>query len=216
MKGCSCHESTEIFYQSIWFLYRFDVKQMPLWAGYPLAEQLSKLIARRKNSVDVLAVRANQWVVHYEALNGKELDQMVMRTYRNTARSLYEFWHSVGDHTAIRQMVDIQPSFYKAIENARENKNGLIMTAPHMTNFDLIGQAVAIDGTAMHVLSYPQPPGGYRWQNKIRQLPNLKVTPLSVHALQLGSETIRENGIVVTGIDRPLVGDTHKYTVKFF
>jgi KDO2-lipid IV(A) lauroyltransferase len=113
-------------------------------------------------------------------------------------------------------MVDFDPSFFRAIENSKQKGEGLIIVLPHLANFDLVGHAAVLNGVNLHVLSYPQPPGGYRWQNKLRQLQGLKITPMSIEALRMASDTLRAGGIVTTGIDRPLKGEDAKYKARFF
>ncbi len=85
-----------------------------------------------------------------------------------------------------------------------------------MSNFDLIGRAVVLRGLPLHILSYPQPNGGYRWQNELRQLPNMLVTPMSIEALRQASDTLRANRVVITGVDRPLPNPDAKYRPRFF
>ena len=90
------------------------------------------------------------------------------------------------------------------------------MIVPHLSNFDMVGRATVLNGFPLHILSYPQPPGGYRWQNDLRALPGLHVTPLTVGALREASTTLRSGGTVVTGADRPLPELESKYQPRFF
>ncbi len=192
------------------------LSKVPPSAGFRIAYWLGDLLAARKNNNMVRALRANQWVAHGELPTAKELDKLVRQTYRSAARSLYEFWHYIGDNQAILDMVEFDQSFIDAIEQARREDRGALIVIPHLSNFDLVGRSTVLHGTHLHVLSYPQPPGGYRWQNELRQLPGLTVTPLSIEALRQASNTLRSGGVVVTGIDRPLPKEDSKYQVRFF
>lgn len=192
------------------------LSKLPRRFGYLIATWLADLISSQKSNPGVRAVRANQWVVGNQKCSCQELDRLVIQTYRSTARSLYEFWHCLGNRNSILELVKFQPSFYNAIHAAQSEKRGLILVVAHLANFDLIGHGAAMNGIPLHVLSYPHPPGGYRWQNRIRELPNLKVTPMSIEAVQMASETLRQKKIVTTGIDRPLPEGTSKYPVHFF
>lgn len=192
------------------------LSRLPRQLGYPVAALLASLISRRKNNPAVKAVRANQWVLGDQKLSNEELDRRVYLTYQSTARSLYEFWHNLRDKNTVLNLVKFRPSFFQTIQDAQAAGRGLILVIAHMANFDLIGHAAAMSGVPLHILSYPQPPGGYRWQNRIRELPNLQVTPMSVESIRLASETLHEKKIVATGIDRPLPDGTSKYPIRFF
>jgi KDO2-lipid IV(A) lauroyltransferase len=165
----------------------------------------------------VRAVRANQWVVHDMQISSQQLNTLVRETFRSTARSLYEFWHYYTKPESVVGLVDFEPSFFECVRRAKLGESGTLLVAPHMTNFDLVGRAVALNGLDLHILSYPQPPGGYRWQNKLRQLPGIQVTPMSIQALREASQTLRANKVVLTGVDRPLpTGEDAKYRPHFF
>jgi phosphatidylinositol dimannoside acyltransferase len=191
-------------------------RMVPTVMGYRVARWLADRFSARKNSPMVRAVRANQWVSQGERLTSRQLDRSVRETYRNTGRSLYEFWHFFKDPNIVCDMVEFDPSFQTRFDEARKKKEGTILVVPHISNFDLMGHAVVHRGLAIHILSYPQPSGGYRWQNALREVPGLTVTPMSIDALRQASQTLREGGTVLTGIDRPLPDNDSKYRSRFF
>lgn len=165
----------------------------------------------------VRSVRANQWVVHDMRLSAGQLNAVVRETFRSTARSLFEFWHMFTEPQSVIDLVEFDPSFMECIQRAKRGESGTLLVAPHMSNFDLVGRAIALRGLELHILSYPQPPGGYRVQNRLRQVPGLHITPMSIQALREASETLRANKVVITGIDRPLpTGLDAKYRPRFF
>ncbi len=185
--------------------------------GYPFARWIADLISGRHRAMMVRSVRANQWIVHDMHLSSQQLNILVRDTFRSAARSLYEFWHYFTDPQKVMDMVDFEPSFVECIQRAQKGESGTLLVAPHMSNFDLVLRAAALRGLELHILSYPQPPGGYRWQNRLRQLPSLLVTPMSIQALRQASETLRANKVVLTGVDRPLAtGEDAKYRPRFF
>jgi KDO2-lipid IV(A) lauroyltransferase len=179
-------------------------KAFPTRFGYRVANWLADLISARRNNPMVRAVRANQWVVSQERADSRTLDWLVCSTYRSSARSLFEFWHYFQSPEKIMRMVKFDDSFERMAAKATRGETGTIMVTPHMSNFDLVGRAVVLHGVPLHILSYPQPPGGYRWQNMLREMPGMRVTPMSIEALRQASETLRTNGAVITGVDRPL------------
>jgi phosphatidylinositol dimannoside acyltransferase len=194
----------------------FLLSRLPQTIGYKTADWIADRISSRADIPAVLAVRTNQWVVHEQNISPANLNQLVINTYRNTARGLYEFWHFITNHAAVKRMVEFDQSFFSSVQEVKDKGEGVIIVLPHLANFDLIGHAAVLNGINLHVLSYPQPPGGYRWQNRLRKLEGLNLTPLSIESLRLASETLRSGGIVTTGIDRPLPGEERKYQVTFF
>ncbi len=192
------------------------LSRMPPSIGYRVADWIADQISSRKKIPAVQAVRANQWVVHKMKASAAELDRLARNTYRNSAHSLYEFWHYLPNKGEVKKMVEFEPSFFQTVNQVKEKGEGLILVLSHMANFDLVGHAAVLNGLKLHVLSYPQPPSGYRAQNKLRQLEGLELTPMSIEALRMASGTLRSGGIVATGIDRPLLGEDAKYKVRFF
>lgn len=185
--------------------------------GYRMAHWVADVLSSQKRSIMVRSVRANQWIIHNRQVSSKDLDHLVRDTFRSAARSLYEFWHNFRDSRAVLNMVEFDPSFYRMMIQANTGQSGTLLVVPHISNFDLIGRAVVLRGLPLHILSYPQPPGGYLWQNHLREMPGLMVTPLSMQSLRLASDTLRANRTVITGVDRPLPEGEHaKYRSRFF
>lgn len=113
-------------------------------------------------------------------------------------------------------MVEFDSSFVNLFDRENSKGKGLMLVLPHMVNFDLIGIAAALNGFKLHALSYPSPRGDYQWQNKLRMVDGLMITPMSVEALRLVSQTLSSGGVVVTGIERPLNVNPGKYPLRFF
>lgn len=189
---------------------------VPPSIGYPLSRWIADLIYYRKNSTPVKAVRSNQWVIHNKDISGDYLEQKVRNVFRNTSRSLYDFYHYLRDPRMVMEMVEFDTSFKAAFDLARREDQGTFFVAPHISNFDMIARAIVLRGLPIHILSYPQPSGGYRWQNDLRILPNLMITPVSINAIHQASQTIRANRTVITGVDRPLPDKDSKYMPRFF
>ena len=88
------------------------------------------------------------------------------------------------------------------------------MVAPHLSNFDLAGRAMALNGYKIQVLSYPQPRGGYQWQNQLRRDIGIDITPMSTESMRQAKARLQEGGGVITGLERPL--PSTNYYPKFF
>ncbi|MEN4043028.1 MAG: lysophospholipid acyltransferase family protein [Anaerolineaceae bacterium] len=185
---------------------------MPPRLGYWIARQLGTIYGRSRRFAQSRAVRANQWVIHGGALNKEELDRQTAAVFRNGGRFLYDFYHNLRNPEVVLNMTEFEPSFLRYLE--RCDKEPQLLVCPHVTNTDLIGRAAVLSGLKMQVLSYPQPPGGYRLTNRIRKEAGMDITPMSVTALRQATIRLQNNGTVLTGIDRPV--QDHKYTPRFF
>lgn len=192
-------------------------RALPPRLGYAVATRIADFLATRRDSSFVRAILANQWVVHGGQIDAPRLKHLVIETYQNSARSLYEFWHYLRNPQAILDMTALEPGAVALIERAQRAKQGTLIVSAHVGNFDLAGRALALRGLPLHVLSFPDPPGGYSWQNRLRAFENFRVTPMSVEALGQASETLRSGRTVITVIDRVLeTGAQAKYRPRFF
>ena len=194
---------------------------VPPGVGYPFARVIADAISSLRGSPMVKAVYSNQWVLHQGAVTRKQLSRLVRDTFRSSGRSLYEFWHYLSQPQQVLDMVEFDQSMIDVINRANRRESGTILVSAHMANFDLAGRAIALRGLSTQILSYPKPPGGYRWQNRIREIPGMRVTPMSPTALREASETLREHGAVLTNVDRPLPASSlpeggAKYRPRFF
>jgi phosphatidylinositol dimannoside acyltransferase len=187
-------------------------RTLPPKLGYWVAHQLGGVLGRNKRFAQAQAVRANQWVVHDGSISQHELERLTQATFRNSGRFLYDFFHNLRNPEAVLAMTEFQPSFLRYLE--RNDKESMLLVCPHLTNTDLIGRAAALSGLNMQVLSYPQPPGGYRLTNQIRSEVGMDVTPMSITALRQATVRLQNKGTVLTGIDRPV--NDQKYRPLFF
>lgn len=185
-------------------------RALPPDIGYRLADAIARLIAARHDLPMVRAMRANQWVVAGETLSAAELDQAVEDTFRHTARCLYDLYHHLNDLPALENRIVFSPPIERLIERLKQGREGTVVVALHLSNFDLVGRAAALRGWRSLVLSYPQPGGGYRWQNAMRQQFGSTILPASPTALRTALRHLRAGGNVATGIDRPFPQSKHQ------
>ena len=160
------------------------------------------------------AVRANQWIVTGEKLSAEELDRQTQETIRKTANMLYDFYHTLDDYQAIMERVILSPKLIHFLDSRLGGPEGTLMLAPHLSNFDLAGRAMALNGYDIQALSYPQPRGGYQWQNRIRKDIGIDITPMSTESMRKAKERLKNGGGVISGLERPLP-DTNYYP-RFF
>lgn len=189
-------------------------KILPPRQGYTLANWLGTWVAASKKRKMVRAVRANQWVVSGGALSPQELDQITRETFRNTGRCLYDLYRSLDAPAKILEKVVFDREFVALKARVMESGQSSVFVCPHMSNFDLAGRAMGLSGLKFLVLSYPEPPSGYRWQNEMRRKMGLEILPLSVTALRTAVERLQAGGTVLTGVDRPITDSN--YCPNFF
>ncbi|MDD5368984.1 MAG: lysophospholipid acyltransferase family protein [Anaerolineaceae bacterium] len=189
-------------------------RALPQGMGHSLASRAGGWIAGMGALRMVQAVRANQWVVSGGSLSPAALTSVTRSTFQYIGRSLYDLYHNIDNPQAILEMVCFSPEFERAMRRIQQGRSGTFFVCLHLSNFDLIGRALGLHGLKIQVLSVPQPSGGYRWQNQLREEVGLDVTPISIAALRKASERLAQGGIVLTGIDRP--APDSKYKVQFF
>lgn len=187
---------------------------LPVRLGHPLAKFLGGLVAGRRRTAIVRAVRLNQWVVTGQRLSGRELDEVVRATFRHTARCQYDLYHNLQNGAATLRMVQLGPRLEKLVERMRAGEGSAVLAGVHLSNFDLAARAAALRGLRVQVLSYGDPGPGYEWQNAMRRRVGLDVTPVSMSSLRSATERLGSGGYVLTGFDRPLRESKHR--VMFF
>lgn len=186
----------------------------PGWIGYPVARALGGLLSSRFFSPVVKAVRLNQWVAHDQKMTRRELNQATRAVFHSQARALYTFYHNLDRPERVKALVRISPKMQAVMDSSNQGGRGTLLLIPHLTGFDMGGLLLGLQHFRFLTLSYPNPPRGYEWQNKIRNDRGLEVMPMSFQSTQLARERLQEGGTVLTGIDRPHPGSG--YTPLFF
>lgn len=189
-------------------------KLIPPRMGYRLGDILAGLLSELKNAKIVRSVRSNQWVVSGQKADALALNELTRQTFTHTAQCLYDLYHYMSYPEQILSMVSLSDRLHKTLRERSAAKQGTIFIAPHLSNFDLAGRAMALHGYHIQVLSYPQPPGGYQWQNKMRKDFGIDITPMSTESLRQAKQTLRDGGAILTGMDRPL--ENSNYHPLFF
>ena len=189
-------------------------KLIPPKVGFELADWVAMKIASRKESQMVRSLRANQWVVTGQKLSTEELDAQVLDTFRHIAHVQYDLYHNLDNHQATLDRMILCPQLVGLLNSRMGGNEGTLILAPHLSNFDLAGRAMALNGYNIQVLSYPQPHGGYQWQNRLRKDIGIEISPMSTESLRRAKTRLKDGGFVISGLERPLA-DTN-YHPKFF
>ncbi len=189
---------------------------LPRSLGLRLADFIGGCLGRNKRSPMVQAIRANQWVVHSGRLSPKELDRLPVDVFQSAARCLFDYFYFLTRPNQLQSTIEFSPEAQRTIHRVRQAKPTVIV-APHLSNFDLMGYALALEGLAVQVLSFPNPNASYQLQNQIRKSVGIHVTPMTLGAFRQARKRLSEGGSILTGLDRPLEGEhREKYRPIFF
>jgi hypothetical protein len=179
-------------------------RRLPPRLGYPLVRSVADQIARQRNSNLVRTVRANQWVISGESLEGAALDQAVRETFRYWARCIFDLYHYIDDPDGTRELIVLEPSFQQLARRPEFDERGLVIVGLHISNFDLILQWLCKQGLKPLALTIPDPRGGRRLEYEIRKRTGMNLVPASVSAFRQAIKHLQRGGMLVTGIDRPI------------
>lgn len=177
-------------------------RTLPAAVGTRLASGVAGLLASDPESGIARAVRANQWVASGGTCTGQVLDQRVRAALEHMATCVYQLYRLSGHADALEERVTLTPVAAKWL-GRKTSAGPLVLASAHLTNFDLVGRALAARGLRAQVLSVPDPTGAYESQNRMRDRSGLTVTPLSMQTIRDAEKRLRAGGVVVTGIDRP-------------
>jgi len=189
-------------------------KTIPPRIGYPLCNFMGDWIAKRRYSSVVQAVRINQWVARGANLEKESLDNAVRETLRNNIRDLYHLYHGVERPEATRQRIHLNPLAHELIERPEFAGRGLVIAGLHLSGFDLILQSICRQGLKAMVLTIPDPQGGRLIEYEMRKKTGMNLTPASLSTLRQAARHLKQGGIVLTGMDRPIPNP--KYHPRFF
>ena len=189
-------------------------KIIPPRLGILLSKKAARFLASKKTSPMVQSVRANQWIVSNQTMNEEELDSITLKTFQHTAYCIYDLYHNMNKPQIIKERVQLSPSLVALLDQRVKCGEGTVIVAPHLSNFDLAGRAMALNGYRILALSYPQPKGGYQWQNDLRRDYGIDIIPMSFSALRTAKERLLDDEMILTGLDRPM--PQSNYHPKFF
>lgn len=193
-------------------------KYLPPRGGKSIAALISRLMVTLESDV-YRNVRANLRHVLGPETPDRELHQAAYHLISNANRGYYELFHNIG-----RGRADVE-QFFPPMRLTAEAKaylaqgiasgRGLFILGAHMSNFDLaligLSQYVPIP---MQALSLAEPPPGFEFFNRLREKGNVLLTPISPRSLRDAMARLREGGVVVTGVDRPVTEGNEP--VEFF
>lgn len=193
-------------------------KYLPPRGGKSIAALITRLMVVFKSDV-YWNVRANLRHVLGPETPEKKLHQTAYHLISNANRGYYELFHNVGrGRVNVEEFfppVRLTPEAKAYLDQGIASGRGLFVLGAHMSNFDLaligLSQYVPIP---MQALSLAEPPPGFEFFNRLREMGNVIITPISPRSLRDAMVRLREGGVVVTGVDRPV--DEGNEPVEFF
>ena len=160
------------------------------------------------------AIKANLKVILGDDYDEKNENKMVRTVFINQSRYLYDVFHSYSHPDRVLKKVFISEKDKEQAKAFQDKNQGAIIIGPHYGNFDICLIAIGLLGIKAQVLSIANPNADYQIQNDIRQVNNLDVTPISIKSLISASRRLKNGGVVVTAVDRPLPDGEEYY--QFF
>ena len=105
---------------------------------------------------------------------------------------------------AVHESFTFGPELYAMLHDAQSTGRGIVVVAPHLGNLDLGLAGFAAEGYDIQAITYEDAPGGYQLQNRLREGSGYVITPADADAAKMAFARLRQGGIVLTGVDRPL------------
>ena len=191
-------------------------KYLPKRTGHWFSRKLSGLIGSIKNLEINRNIRANQYVANGEISTRQELIRLNKDVLHHAGQCYYDLYHYIDKAKKLEELVPLSPPMKEFIRLSHL-KQGFLVIAPHLSNFDLVVSRLVSEGFKGKVISYPNPGSGYQLQNDIRASYGLELTPASDPDIGTSMTSyLKEGGMVATAVDRPLPDRKKRHYVRFF
>ncbi len=183
-------------------------KYLPPRGGRYVADLVARTIVSLKPDL-YCAVRTNLCQVLGEDASEQRLNRLVYQLFRHAARGYYDLFHNVGRGKALvedfRPPVRLSEDAKVYLQQGLDSGRGLFILGCHMSNFDLSGIGLSqFLPVPMQALSLAEPAPGFDVFNRLREKGGAFVTPISPRTLRDAMERLRNGGVVITGVDRPI------------
>jgi KDO2-lipid IV(A) lauroyltransferase len=192
----------------------FFAQHAPRWMGYGAARIGAGIIARRRPEM-YWTVRANLRQVVGPEVGDDALHGMVRRLLFHAGQTYYDFFRALGQPPeVVAQAVRIPDTLFDQFEAATSRGRGVLLLGAHMSNFDLTMLAIGARGLRAQALSLADPGEGFRVLNRLRTTTGLEITPITSQTLRAAIRRLKNGGIVLAGVDRPVPQD--RELIEFF
>jgi lauroyl/myristoyl acyltransferase len=192
----------------------FIGQHTPRWLGYGLARVISDIIARQKPQI-YWTVRANLRQILGPEADDVTLHEMTRHVFFHAGQTYYDFFHAIDQPPdVLAEAVRIPEALIAQIKSETARGQGVLLLGTHMSNFDLAGLSLGARGLPIQMLSLANPEAGFHILNYLRAGGGYEVTPITPESLRAAIRRLKNSGIVVTGMDRPIPED--RELIEFF
>lgn len=175
--------------------------------GYWLARRVAQDMSRRCNHL-FSTLRANLRHVVGSQASEQDLNRLAENAIYHAGCTYFDMFRARRqDIRQGRVTVRIDPEAWALAKSVLSDQRGAVLVGPHMSNFDLAAQWITAQGIQMQALSLATPDLGTRVVNWLRERRGMTMTPIDVRSLRLALERLRQGGVVLTGVDRPVSKD---------
>lgn len=187
-------------------------RTLPIKTSYQIVDFMAKRLAKRDINV-TRNIRANQKIVRGELSSPGELDQAVLDVLCHAGYCAADLYRNMLNPEGLKSLVPFAASSQILLDRGKPDTRGAFVVAPHLSAFDICLLSLAHRGLQARVLTYGNPPGGYELQNEIRASTGLEITPVrGEETHQEAVEYMRNGGVVITAVDRPIRKKAHQLT----
>ncbi|MGD2156996.1 MAG: lysophospholipid acyltransferase family protein [Anaerolineales bacterium] len=191
------------------------VRLLPPKFAIALGSLIANQISKRINSPMIRSIRSNQWVIRGRALSKGELLEATREVLQHQARCFFDLYRTIRYPEEIKELSPASADSEVLIQLSQSRKDGAMIVAPHLSNFDLVLLSHAYRGFQGQLLTYGEPTSGYEIQNELRASTGLDITPVRGEIThQEAIERMRNGGLVATAVDRPI--RKKKRVINFF
>ncbi len=189
----------------------FIARVTPPRFGYWLARRMARWM--RRNRYDMFrTLRENLSYVVPEADNAA-LDDLTEEAVYQAGCCYFDMFHYRPKDILSKGIVQYDPEEWAEASRLFADERGTVAVGAHMSNFDLAAHWFVLQGFALQALSLPNPDRGDRVINNLRRERGIDVTPISVRSLRDAVRRLRQGGVIITGVDRPV---THEEDETLF
>lgn len=139
-------------------------------------------------------------------------DAFVYETLRSTAHSLFDLYHYLPRLGVAERLFVLHPVVEQLVQRREFEPRGLVVVGIHLSNFDLALQWIFRLGLPGMILTIPESGLDERTRSgqsrrlefELRRKTGMNLIPTSVTALHQAVRYLKQGGVVLTGIDRPV------------
>ncbi len=182
----------------------FIGEHLPPWIGHTLARLISWGICLFRPAV-YRVVTANLRHVLGPDATAREIRATACRLFYHAGQTYYDFYHILNaPKETLPDLIPLDAPLMEMIAAERARGRGVLLVVAHASNFDLAALSLGARGLSAQVLSLSTPPSGFVILNRIRAQAGHEITPITPQSLRQAIRRLREGGLVVTALDRPV------------